>query len=207
MSARKTHGIDSQQVSRGGCAACGDARSRLAEGRCDRGGFGAQSGRVGLVSAYGRSIVCQKVLEIGRTVGARSWQVDIGFPIDRAESDQSGEQRHGGRDTVDAMSHLDVRLPAGSRGPGVAAQGVTTHRLRHTTLTWVERTFSYAVAQAFAGHRGKRSGTTDTYVKSQLHEVAAALSVLTAEPHPLTRGALPPPQELVALTASRTKHQ
>ncbi len=51
-----------------------------------------------------------------------------------------------------------------------------------------ERTFSYAVARAFAGHRGKSSGTTDTYVKSHLHEVAAALAVLTGEPHPLARG-------------------
>ncbi|MFC8381725.1 tyrosine-type recombinase/integrase [Nocardia sp. NPDC057272] len=72
--------------------------------------------------------------------------------------------------------------------PWVATQGVTAHWLRHTTLTWVERTFSYAVARAFAGHRGKSSGTTDTYVKSYLHEVAAALAVLTDEPHPLARG-------------------
>ncbi|MFI1239902.1 tyrosine-type recombinase/integrase [Nocardia salmonicida] len=73
--------------------------------------------------------------------------------------------------------------------PWVATQGVTTHWLRHTTLTWVERTFSYAVARAFAGHRGKTTGTTDTYVKAQVHEVAAALAVLTGEPHPLARGA------------------
>ncbi|WP_252367013.1 tyrosine-type recombinase/integrase [Nocardia salmonicida] len=87
--------------------------------------------------------------------------------------------------------------------PWVATQGVTMHWLRHTTLTWVERTFSYAVARTYAGHRGKGSGVTDTYVKSNLHEVAAALSVLTAEPHPLARGTLPPTPELVALTASR----
>ncbi|MGW0328562.1 hypothetical protein [Nocardia sp. NPDC003183] len=72
--------------------------------------------------------------------------------------------------------------------PWVATQGVTAHWLRHTTLTWVERTFSYAVARTFAGHRGKNSGTTDTYVKSYLDEVAAALAVLTGEPHPLARG-------------------
>ncbi|MGW5924521.1 tyrosine-type recombinase/integrase [Nocardia fluminea] len=112
---------------------------------------------------------------------------------------------HGRPITRRRYDHIWTRV--GKSLPWVAAQGISTHWLRHTTLTWVERTFSYAVAQAFAGHRGKRSGTTDTYVKSQLHEVAAALSVLTAEPHPLTRGALPPPQELVALTASRTKHQ
>ncbi|MGW6729632.1 tyrosine-type recombinase/integrase [Nocardia sp. NPDC055029] len=88
--------------------------------------------------------------------------------------------------------------------PWVATQGVTTHWLRHTTLTWVERTFSYAVAQSFAGHRGKRSGTTDSYVKSQLHEVAAALAVLTGEPHPLARGTQPPTPELLAIDAART---
>ncbi len=97
--------------------------------------------------------------------------------------------------------HLWNRV--GKSLPWVAAQGVTTHWLRHTTLTWVERTFSYAVAQAFAGHRGKRSGTTDTYVKSQLPEVAAALAVLTGEPHPLARGDRPPTPEVLAIAAAR----
>lgn len=63
------------------------------------------------------------------------------------------------------------------------------HWLRHTTtLTWVERTFSYAVAREYAGHTGKSGGTTATYVKSHLTEVAAALAVLTGEPHPLAPG-------------------
>jgi hypothetical protein len=55
--------------------------------------------------------------------------------------------------------------------------------LRHTTLTWVERTFGYAVARAYAGHVG--NGTTATYVKASIHEVAAALAALTGEEHPL----------------------
>ncbi|WP_051029365.1 tyrosine-type recombinase/integrase [Nocardia takedensis] len=67
----------------------------------------------------------------------------------------------------------------------VATQGVTAHWLRHTTLTWVERTFSYAVAREYAGHRSKNTGTTATYVKADLHEVALALATLTNEPHPL----------------------
>jgi integrase/recombinase XerC len=63
---------------------------------------------------------------------------------------------------------------------------VTTHWLRHTTLTWVERTFGYAVARAYAGHVGRGDvGTTSTYVRADLHEVAAALAALTGEPHPL----------------------
>ncbi|MEV6096175.1 hypothetical protein [Nocardia sp. NPDC051981] len=59
------------------------------------------------------------------------------------------------------------------------------HWLRHTTLTWIERTFGFAVARAYAGHDGKAGGTTATYVKSDVLEVAAALSILTAESHPL----------------------
>ncbi|MGW4371546.1 tyrosine-type recombinase/integrase [Nocardia takedensis] len=73
----------------------------------------------------------------------------------------------------------------GEELPWVAAQGVSMHWLRHTTLTWVERTFSYAVARAYAGHRGKNAGVTATYVKAHLHEIAAAVAVLTSEPHPL----------------------
>jgi hypothetical protein len=57
--------------------------------------------------------------------------------------------------------------------------------LRHTTLTWVERTFSYAVARAYASHDSKANGVTATYVKADITEVAAAVAVLTGEPHPL----------------------
>jgi len=39
--------------------------------------------------------------------------------------------------------HLWVRI--GARLPWVATQQVSTHWLRHTTLTWVERNFGYAV--------------------------------------------------------------
>jgi integrase/recombinase XerC len=61
------------------------------------------------------------------------------------------------------------------------------HWIRHTTLTWVERNFGYAVAEAYAGHednrRGSRSmGAMATYVRAGLPEVATAL---TGEPHPL----------------------
>lgn len=71
----------------------------------------------------------------------------------------------------------------------VAAQQVTTHWLRHTTLTWVERNFSYAIARAYAGHQETSGdvGTTVTYVKAGIHEVATALAALTGEPHPLAR--------------------
>lgn len=58
--------------------------------------------------------------------------------------------------------------------PWVAAQQVSTHWLRHTTLTWVERNFGYAVARAYAGH----TGTTDGGATSTLQEIAVALATL-----------------------------
>ena len=62
----------------------------------------------------------------------------------------------------------------------MATQQISTHWLRHTTLTWVERNFSYAIARAYAGHTGKSdAGTTATYVRAQIDEIAAAL----ADPH------------------------
>ena len=70
---------------------------------------------------------------------------------------------------------------------GCATQQISTHWLRHTTLTWVERNFGYAVARAYAGHTdgGSGSGSTATYVRATLHEVAVALAGLTSEDHPL----------------------
>jgi integrase/recombinase XerC len=71
--------------------------------------------------------------------------------------------------------------------PWAATQQISAHWLRHTTLTWVERTFSPAVARAYAGHaeQGGEAGTTGIYTKGTLGEVATALAALTGEPHPL----------------------
>ncbi|MFD4636867.1 hypothetical protein ACFWN2_06100 [Lentzea sp. NPDC058436] len=62
-------------------------------------------------------------------------------------------------------------------------QGVSTHWLRDTTLTWVERHYGYAVARAFAGHNDSNSdaGSTMTYIRATLGEVATALAALTGE--------------------------
>ena len=70
--------------------------------------------------------------------------------------------------------------------PWVRTQGISMHWIRHTTLTWVERNFGYAVARAYAGHtdRGSDAGATTTYVRATVSEVAAALAALTGEPHP-----------------------
>jgi integrase/recombinase XerC len=71
--------------------------------------------------------------------------------------------------------------------PWVRTQQVSIHWIRHTTLTWVERNFGYAVARAYAGHAdsGGDAGATSTYVRATVSEVAAALAALTGEPHPL----------------------
>jgi hypothetical protein len=89
--------------------------------------------------------------------------------------------------TTRRYDHLWERL--GRHLRWVAAQQVTTHWLRYTTLTWVERNFSYAIARAYAGHIDNSGGigTTATYVQAGIHEVATALSVLTGEPHPLAQ--------------------
>jgi integrase len=79
--------------------------------------------------------------------------------------------------------HLWKRL--GERLPWVAAQGISTHWLRHTTLTWVERSFGYGIARAYAGHTDKTGPATTTYIKADLQDVATALAALTRQPHPL----------------------
>lgn len=87
--------------------------------------------------------------------------------------------------TYRRYDHLWDRI--GKHLPWVATQQISTHWLRHTTLTWVERNFSYAVARAYAGHNdnGGDVGVTATYVRATLQEIAAALAALTGEPHPL----------------------
>src|SRR5690348_17040042 len=81
--------------------------------------------------------------------------------------------------------HLWTRI--GRALPWVRTQQISMHWIRHTTLTWVERNFGYAVARAYAGHTdsGGEAGATSTYVRASLPEVAAALAALTGEPHPL----------------------
>ena len=81
--------------------------------------------------------------------------------------------------------HLWKRL--GERLPWVATQGISTHWLRHTTLTWVERHHGYGVARAYAGHTDTTGPATTTYIKASLQEVATALVAVTGQPHPLAQ--------------------
>lgn len=93
--------------------------------------------------------------------------------------------RSGKRISPRRYDHLWARI--GEHLPWVATQQITTHWLRHTTLTWVERNFSYGIARAYAGHADSRSepSATATYVRANLHDIATALAALTGEPHPL----------------------
>ncbi|WP_223838719.1 tyrosine-type recombinase/integrase [Saccharopolyspora pogona] len=101
-----------------------------------------------------------------------------------AEAGQLLRYRNGSAITARRYDYLWQRI--GKHLPWVATQQVSTHWLRHTTLTWVERNFGYAVARAYAGHNGKSdAGTTSTYVRADLQEIATALAALTGEPHPL----------------------
>ena len=60
------------------------------------------------------------------------------------------------------------------------------HWIRHTTLTWVERRFGYAVAKAYAGHTEAAATRHNLHLcPRHHHEVATALAALTGEPHPL----------------------
>lgn len=69
--------------------------------------------------------------------------------------------------------------------PWASEHGVSTHWLRHTTITWVERRYGYGIARAYAGHTDTASAPTATFIRARVTEVAEALSALTGEPHPL----------------------
>jgi integrase len=91
--------------------------------------------------------------------------------------------RHGQALTSRRYDHLWNRI--GHELPWVAAQGISTHWLRHTTLTWVERHFGYGIARAYAGHTDTTGPATATYIKADLPAVAAALAAMTGQPHPM----------------------
>jgi integrase/recombinase XerC len=118
---------------------------------------------------------------------------------------RSHAETRGGLDSGDRLLRYTTGKPITARRydylwdrlgehlPWVRTQQVTMHWVRHTILTWVERRFGFAVAQAYAGHhaasRGARAmSSTGTYVRAGLPEVATALAVLTGEPHPLALG-------------------
>ncbi len=74
--------------------------------------------------------------------------------------------------TTRRYDHLWTRL--GKHLPWVTTQQISTHWLRHTTLTWVERNFGYAIARAGHTDSGGDAGTTTTYVRASVQEVASS---------------------------------
>ncbi|GAA4553058.1 tyrosine-type recombinase/integrase [Amycolatopsis samaneae] len=94
-------------------------------------------------------------------------------------------RHHDGR-PITSTHYTTLWTRIGRQLPWVSTLGVTTHWIRYTTLTWVERHFGYATAAAFAGHAKNNAwtGNTMTYVGATLEEVAATLAALTGEPHP-----------------------
>ncbi|RKR86649.1 site-specific recombinase XerD [Micromonospora pisi] len=107
---------------------------------------------------------------------------------ERGDGDPTGKLfwfRHRRPVTHRRYDHLWTRI--GEHLPWVATQGISVHWLRHTVITWVERTFSYATARAFAGHSESSGdvGSTATYAKADLSELAAVVAALTGEAHPL----------------------
>ena len=87
--------------------------------------------------------------------------------------------------------HLWQRL--GRQLPWVTAQGISTHWLRHTALTWVERHFGYSIARAYASHTDSSGAATTTYIKAGLQAVATALAAMTGQPHSRTWAGHRPP--------------
>jgi integrase len=95
-----------------------------------------------------------------------------------------------GRALTSRYDHLWKRI--GQHLPWVATQGISTHWLRHTTLTWVERHFGYGIARAYAGHTDTTGPATATYIRADLQAVATALAAMTGQPHPLATAATHP---------------
>ena len=112
----------------------------------------------------------------------------LGHHEERGDGERDGpllRYRDGRALTYRRYDYLWARI--GRHLRWVHTQQVSMHWLRHTTLTWVERTYGHAVARAYAGHTdGGGEGSTTTYVRASLQEVAAALAGLTGEDHPLT---------------------
>ena len=91
-------------------------------------------------------------------------------------------------DPLTKKRHEGLWKRVGGHVDSVRVLGVSMHWLRHTTLTWVERNFSPAVARAYAGHAepsSNQQGVTHVYTKASMGEIATAVQAWTGERHPL----------------------
>lgn len=149
--------------------------------------------------------VDQSLVQLWEKNGTRRWQpvspTLMGHLLEHArrrgardDEDKVFRRRDGAAMSRKRYGSMWTRLRG--RLESVRVAQVSTHWLRHTTLTWVERNFGYAVARAFAGHVVSQSslhGSTQTYVKAGIGEVAAAVQALTGERHPLAPDGDPVP--------------
>ena len=76
---------------------------------------------------------------------------------------------------------------------------VTSHVLRHTAITLVERVSSYSVAAKFAGHVLSRP--TDTYIHVTDRDVAEAVVHIWKDRHPLIAERAPLPDDILSAPA------
>jgi integrase len=60
--------------------------------------------------------------------------------------------RYRDRDPLTTRRYDTLWERVGEHLPWVAAQNISIHWIRHTTLTWVERNYGHGIARAYAGH-------------------------------------------------------
>jgi hypothetical protein len=94
----------------------------------------------------------------------------------------------------------------------VATQQISTHWLRHTTLTWVERNFGYAIARAYAGHTDSISHaappppTSEPASPRPPPRWPRSLVSLTRWPQSVLRWRRPPADHAIGLVNQRAGH-
>ncbi|WP_424184757.1 hypothetical protein ACOBQX_23070 [Actinokineospora sp. G85] len=72
--------------------------------------------------------------------------------------------------------------------PAVAIEHISTHWLRHTTMTWVERRYGFGDSPSL---RRPQAPITMTYIRAGLEEVTMALAAMTGDGHPVVDQSLP----------------
>jgi integrase len=113
-----------------------------------------------------------RLTEEGATLRWQPITLDLAAHLDEhartrgavAPTDRLLRYRTGQAITSRRYDHLRQRI--GQQLRWVTAQGVSTHWLRHTKVTWVERHFGYGTARAYAGHTDSTGPATTTYIKA-----------------------------------------
>lgn len=120
-----------------------------------------------------RSLI-DATLQLARTRGAVN-------PDDRAL--RTARRRNGTCCGISDRTYDRLFERAQEHIPWAQRTPVCAHALRHTAIKAVDRLAGPTVAQGFAGHAA--TSVTGVYTRASLGEIAAAVAVLTGEPHPL----------------------